>query len=547
MTDTTVSGDAPDRPRQEVDIRQARSVAWACVLRRHAHLRADVVAVRSEDRSLTYRELDARVDRAAAALAARGVRSGDRVAILSGNRPEFLEALGATNRLGAIAVPINFRLVGPEVAFHLSDSGARTLVVDAERAAVGADARRELMAAGRPNLPMLVVADPGRTWEPQGADEEDWEMALADAGPWVPDASTAEGWGAEAPALLMYTSGTTGRPKGAVLTHLNLFAQTMTQVRTAHLLTDTDVTMVTSPLFHIAGIGAAAPALLLGNRLVLAPGGTFDPVRLLDVMESERVTHMFLVPTLWQALCETPGVRDRDLALVSISWGASPALPSTLRAMAETFPGVQVTAAFGQTEMSPVTCSLAGEDAITKLGSVGRPVALVDARVVDEEMRDVARGEVGEIVYRAPTLMAGYWNRPDATADALTGGWFHSGDLVRVDEDDFITVVDRKKDMIISGGENISSVEVEQAIDSHPKVRDVAVVAAPHPTWVETPVAVVTPLDPADPPTEEEIIAWAKAHLASYKKPSAVEIVDMLPRNAAGKVLKTELRKKYWP
>jgi fatty-acyl-CoA synthase len=546
MTDTTVNEGAPDQAHHDLAILEAQSVAWPCMLRRHAHLRADVVAVRSEDRSLTYRELDARIDRAAAALAARGVRRGDRVAILSGNRPEYLEALGATNRAGAIAVPVNFRLVGPEVAYHLSDSGAALLVVDAERAGVAADARRELAAAGRGPLPTLVVADQGRIWE-AGGEEEDYEAALASAGAWAPDASTAEGWRAEAPALIMYTSGTTGRPKGAVLTHLNLFAQAMTQVRAAHLLRDTDVTLVTSPLFHIAGIGAATPALLLGNRLVLAPGGAFDPVKLLDVMESEAVTHMFLVPTLWQAVCETPGVDRRNLKLVSISWGASPALPSTLRAMAETFPGVQITASFGQTEMSPVTCSLAGEDAIRKLGSVGRPVALVDARVVDEGMRDVARGEVGEIVYRAPTLMAGYWNRPDATADALAGGWFHSGDLVQVDEDDFISVVDRKKDMIISGGENIYSVEVEQAIDSHPKVRDVAVVAAPHPTWVETPVAIVTPLDPADPPTEEEIIAWAKDHLASYKKPTAVEIIDVLPRNATGKVLKTELRKKYWP
>jgi fatty-acyl-CoA synthase len=270
-------------------------------------------------------------------------------------------------------------------------------------------------------LPTLVVGGADDGSEDPG--EEGWEEALA-AAPALPepDDATIEGWRAESPALLMYTSGTTGRPKGAVLTHLNMFTQTMTQVRAAHLLSDGDVSLITSPLFHIAGLGALTPALLLGNRVVVAPSGAFDPVALLDLMESEAVTHMFLVPTLWQTLCETPGVRDRTLSLVSISWGASPALPSTLRAMAETFPGVQITAAFGQTEMSPVTCSLAGEDAIRKLGSVGQPVALVDARVVDEQMRDVARGQVGEIVYRAPSLMTGYWNRPEATAEALSGG-----------------------------------------------------------------------------------------------------------------------------
>jgi fatty-acyl-CoA synthase len=420
MTDTMTSDEARRR-RQEVDLHQARSVAWACVLRRHAHLRPDVAAVRGGGRSLTYAELDARVDRAAAALASRGVRGGDRVAILCGNRPEFVEALGATNRLGAIAVPINFRLVGPEITYHLVDSGSSLLVVDAERATVARDARREMLAAGGNALPTLVVGGADDGSEDPG--EEGWEEALA-AAPALPepDDATIEGWRAESPALLMYTSGTTGRPKGAVLTHLNMFTQTMTQVRAAHLLSDGDVSLITSPLFHIAGLGALTPALLLGNRVVVAPSGAFDPVALLDLMESEAVTHMFLVPTLWQTLCETPGVRDRTLSLVSISWGASPALPSTLRAMAETFPGVQITAAFGQTEMSPVTCSLAGEDAIRKLGSVGQPVALVDARVVDEQMRDVARGQVGEIVYRAPSLMTGYWNRPEATAEALSGG-----------------------------------------------------------------------------------------------------------------------------
>jgi acyl-CoA synthetase (AMP-forming)/AMP-acid ligase II len=216
-----------------------------------------------------------------------------------------------------------------------------------------------------------------------------------------------------------------------------------------------------------------------------------------------------------------------------------------MEAMARSFPDVPFTAVFGQTEMSPVTCVLDGEDATRKFGSVGLPVPAVDIRVVDEEMRDVENGQVGEIVYRGPSMMACYWNNPEATAEAMRGGWFHSGDLVRRDAEGFVFVVDRKKDMIISGGENIYSTEIEDVIDTHPKVREVAVIGVPHPRWVETPLAVIVPSDPDDPPTEDEVETWCRARLASYKKPGAIRIVDALPRNVSGKVLKTDLRRRF--
>lgn len=505
----------------------AASVSWALLLRRHAHLLPDKAAIRFEGRTVTFAQLDARLDAVAAAFAARGVGAGDRVAILSGNRPEILEAIGGAVRLGAIAVPVNFRLVGPEIAFLLSDSGAALLIVDPERL----DAARAAIATLDRPPPTLVL---GTSYEEA--------VAGADPGNVRPTEATLEAWRAEAPALIMYTSGTTGRPKGAVLTHLNLFVQTFTQVRTANLVNESDVTLCASPIFHIAGIGSTIPSLLLGNTVVLVGSVAFDPGAILDLMEAEGVTSMFLVPTQWQALCELSDVAQRRLRLGTMSWGASPAPPSTLRAMAATFPNVDNVAVFGQTEMSPVTASLDGDVALDKLGSVGRPVATVDIRVVDETMQDVAPGEVGEVVYRGPTTMAGYWRNPEATAEAMAGGWFHSGDLVRADEGGYLTVVDRTKDMIISGGENIYSSEVEAAIDGHPKVREVAVVGAPHPRWVETPVAVVAPTDPADPPSESEVLDWVSTRLASYKKPTSVLVVDVLPRNASGKVRKTELR-----
>ena len=213
--------------------------------------------------------------------------------------------------------------------------------------------------------------------------------------------------------------------------------------------------------------------------------------------------------------------------------------------MADTFPGVPNFNAFGQTEMSSVTCVLRGEDAVRKMGSVGTPVGNVEVRIVDSEMRDVGTDEVGEIVYRGPTVLQRYWNRPEATAEAFEGGWFHSGDLVRRDEEGYIYVVDRKKDMIISGGENIYCAEVEAVIDAHPEVLEVALIGIPDPKWVETPRAIIVPRNPARPPAAADIIDWCRERLASYKKPTSVVIIDQLPRNASGKVLKTQLRTDF--
>jgi fatty-acyl-CoA synthase len=274
--------------------------------------------------------------------------------------------------------------------------------------------------------------------------------------------------------------------------------------------------------------------------------GAFDPDELLDVLEAERVTGIFLVPAQWQAVCAAQKSRPRHLRLRVLSWGAAPASDTLLRQMAETFPGTQILAAFGQTEMSPVTCMLLGEDAMRKLGSVGKVIPTVAARVVDEDMNDVPVGQVGEIVYRAPTLMAGYWNNPQATADAFAGGWFHSGDLVRQDEEGYVWVVDRKKDMIISGGENIYCAEVENALAAHPAIAEVAVIGRLDDKWGEVPVAVVAlaAADRADLDLDE-LHAFLTDRLARYKHPKALEVVDALPRNPAGKVLKTKLRARF--
>jgi fatty-acyl-CoA synthase len=527
--------------RDQLEMLAANAIAWTSFVRRHAHVQPTEIAVRSDGGSITYRELDTRFDQIAGAFSRLGVTVGGRVGILMANRTDYIEALGGIMRLGAIAVPLNFRLVAAEVAHLLHDSGASLLVVDQERAAIA----QEAVAVAGGDTPVVVVGDQVLSGSESGSVYGWTDMVAAAPSPPPLSAATVAAWEPAAPAALMYTSGTTGRPKGAVLTHLNLLMSTMAFMRTTRSLGNGGTSLCAAPIFHIAGLAKVVPALTLGQTVVLPSSRTFDPAAILDLLESERVTDMFLVPTQWQAMCDLPDIAERSLHLRAVTWGASPALPSTMDAMARSFPDVPFTAVFGQTEMSPVTCVLDGEDATRKFGSVGLPVPAVDIRVVDEEMCDVENGQVGEIVYRGPSMMARYWNNPEATAEATRGGWFHSGDLVRRDDEGFVFVVDRKKDMIISGGENIYSTEIEDVIDAHPKVREVAVIGVPHPRWVETPLAVIVPTDADDPPTAEDIEAWCRKRLASYKKPSAVRIIDALPRNVSGKVLKTELRVRF--
>jgi fatty-acyl-CoA synthase/long-chain acyl-CoA synthetase len=503
-------------------------------LARHARRTPDAPALRMEGGGgRSYAEWDERVTRLARALQRRGVGPGDRVAVLALNGLEVLEAFVATTRLGAIGVPVNFRLVADEVAYVLAHSGATALVVDAPLAGLAAKAREQA-----PELGVALVVGGGTA----GPGSEPYEDALAAAGTEPVGTDVDEG----EPAFIMYTSGTTGRPKGAVLTHRNLLMHAFSQIATLGGDTTAQVVSPGAPLFHIAGLAGSLPPLLLGGVNVITRSGGFDPVATLDLIERERITSIFLVPAMWAAIVAVPGIAERDLSsLQRISWGAAPASTTLLRAMIDTFPQAEVTTAFGQTECSPVTCLLRGEDSVRKIGSVGTPMLDVEVRVVDELMRDVPRGEVGEIVYRSPMVMKEYWNDPAATAEAFAGGWFHSGDLVREDEDGYFYVVDRKKDMIISGGENIYCAEVEDVLAAHPKVAEVALIGVPDSRYGEAPLAVVAPRDADDPPTPEELSAWCREKLARYKNPREYSVVAALPRNPSGKVLKTTLRQEH--
>ncbi|NMM87394.1 long-chain fatty acid--CoA ligase [Rhodococcus sp. SRB_17] len=517
------------------ELKRARGQHWVNYTARHALHRGDRAALKFGERVTSWAELQEHVVALSDAMARRGIGAGDRVALVMGNRPELIEILIAANRLGAIAVPLNTRLTEPEATYILDDSGAVMLFVDESNAALG----RAAASASDHDVQVVLVAESGSLV----ADTDlTYAVMNSEKGQAAPVVDISE----NDPALIMYTSGTTGRPKGAVLTHRSFGAQSVIVMSVFGFEMGEEVNLCAAPLFHIAAIATVAPAIMVGATIVVLPTGAFDAAKVLDLIERDGVTSTFLVPTQWQAICEEQVQNPRDLASLRVGgWGGAPATDALLRRMGEVLPGATSLALFGQTEMAAVTCVLDGKDARRKLGSVGKPASTVWARVVDAEMNDVSPGEVGEIVYRGPGMMLEYWNNPSATAQAFDGGWFHSGDLVRVDDEGFIYVIDRLKDMIISGGENIYCAEVENVLANHPAIADVTVIGRVHEHWGETPVAVVVLSENGSEFTIDELRSAAAADLAGYKLPRALEIVDILPRNASGKVDKNALRIRF--
>jgi fatty-acyl-CoA synthase len=498
------------------DLDRSRRLTVPEMVTRSARRDPDAPALAFEGERRSFGELEERSNRLAAALISRGVEPDDHVAMLQYNGIEFVEAFLGIQKTGACAVPVNFRLSREEVDYVFSDCGATIAIADPE-----------LAPSAPEDVETLVI----------GAS---YEEAIAAAEPERP----AHDVQSEDLAFLMYTSGTTGRPKGAMLSHQNLVVNTTNWLYEVGATTD-DVWLSGLPLFHIGGLNGVLPFLFLGALAVIEPSGGFDPAVSIGRLASYDVSMCFFVPTQWQEICSHPDVAKVDSdRLRKALWGASQAPLPTLELLAETFPKVEIVNAFGQTEMSSNTCFLKGADAIRKMGSVGHPALGVEVRIIDEEGADVPQGEVGEIVYRGPTVMQGYHGKPEATEEAFAGGWFHSGDLVREDSDGFIYVVDRLKDMLISGGENVYPAEVERALIDHAGVAEVSVIGVPHPRWVETPLAVVVRADGVEV-DEDELIALCRERLAGYKKPSAVVFVDELPRNAAGKVLKRQLRDRF--
>ncbi|WP_409181202.1 acyl-CoA synthetase [Amycolatopsis sp. VS8301801F10] len=468
-----------------------------------------LVAAETGER-ITYADLESRVARRAAGLRELGVRKGDRVALLGLNSTGYLETLFAVAWLGAITLPINFRLTAAEIEYLLDDARPVVVVHDGTFAALAREASGGRTLVDNSELPREDRVEP----EPTGPDEV---------------------------AVLMYTSGTTGRPKGAMLTHGNLEANAINVLTSGEGILPSDRTLTVAPLFHIGGLALfTLPLLYAGGTVVVA--GKFDPQETLALLQREKITVHFMVPAMWAAMTQVPDFDSYDLSrLRYLLCGGAPC-PLPVIEFYES-KGLTFVEGFGMTELSPAALVLESAFVRSHAGSVGRPFLHVEARIVDERDDDVPAGTVGELVLRGPNVFAGYWGLPEASAEALRGGWFHSGDLARADADGFVTLVDRKKDMIISGGENVYPIEVEQVLHRHPDIADVAVIGAPDPQWGETVVAVVVPAN--DSLDGDTVIAYCRERIAAFKCPRRVEMVDELPRNATGKLLKRELRARY--
>ncbi|HZJ27026.1 MAG TPA: class I adenylate-forming enzyme family protein [Acidimicrobiia bacterium] len=510
--------------------------------------RADEEFLIQGERRLSYGDHNTLVRRVAAGFVARGVEPGDRVAILSANTIEWVVAFWACAAVGATAVPLNAWWKADEIEFGLADSGAKILCCDAKRGAVV-----ESIVDGLDELTDVIVVG----LDARAGKLSPWDDLLAAEDPGdLPDVPVAE----DDLFAILYTSGTTGRPKGATLTHRqaianvqNIFCASVlnTMLGTPSLETERKLAptaLLIVPLFHVTGcLSTMMLTYTQGARLVLMPPGRFDADEVMATIERERVTSFGGVPTIMWRIVESPSFEQYDLSsVVRASYGGAPAAPELVTRIHERFPSVRRTlaTAYGLTETASVATSHAGDDYGAHPGSVGRPVPTVELRLADPTGREVPVGENGEVWLRGPTIMRrGYWNRPEATAEAIAAdAWLRTGDIGRLDDDGYLYIVDRAKDMIIRAGENIYCVEVEQILFEHPDVFDAAVVGVPHLELGEEVKAVVH-LREGSTAGRDEIRAWCATRLADFKVPEHVETrEEPLPRNPAGKVLKNLLR-----
>lgn len=487
------------------------------MLRRSAARHPDRTALLFADRTWTYAELDDAVSRAARALLDLGLERGDRVATYGRNSDAYLLAYLGCARAGLVHVPVNYALTGDELSYLVVDSGSKALLFDPSL-------RPAVDAAGLAVETLLALRD-----------ADDSLLGRASRGP-VPavDEEVAD----TDLVQLLYTSGTTSKPKGAMMTHRALVHEYLSAI-VALDLAESDEPLHPMPLYHSAGMHVfLLPYLAVGatNHLMEAP----DIPEILRLVEERQLRSVFLAPTVWVPLSQHADFASRDLtSLRKAFYGASIMPQPVLLRLQEALPELGFWNCFGQSEIGPLATVLRPEEHVERAESCGRAVLFVEIRVVDETGSDVPAGQSGEVVYRSPQLCEGYWGKPEETAEAFRDGWFHSGDLVRVDEQGYLTVVDRIKDVINTGGVLVASREVEDALYTHPAVAEVAVIGTPDDRWIEAVTAVVVAKAPV---TADELIAHAKQSLAGFKVPKNIHLVDDLPRNQSGKLLKRVLR-----
>lgn len=497
-----------------------RSSTVSDILRRSAARVPNRTALRFAEREWTYRELDAAVTRAAAHLLSLGLRHGDRVAAYGKNSDAYLIGFLACARAGLVHVPVNFNLTGDELGYLVEQSGSSVALVDP-------GLRGNVDALGLALKHVLPLRD---------AEGSLLEVACESTAPSL-DVEVAD----TDLAQLLYTSGTTSRPKGAMMTHRALVHEYVSCLVDLDL-TEHDAPLHVMPLYHSAQLHVfLMPWLAVGatNTLLEVP----DPNEILRRLSADRHGAFFAAPTLWVALANHPEFGEHDLsALRKAYYGASIMPGPVLERLREAMPELGFYNCFGQSEIAPLATVLRPEEHQQRPDSAGRPVLFVELRVVDPDGNDVAPGEQGEVVYRSPQLCEGYWDKPQETEEAFRYGWFHSGDLVRIDEEGYLYVVDRIKDVINTGGVLVASREVEDALYTHPAVGEVAVIGLPDEKWIEAITAVVVPKGEVG---EDELLGHVRGKLSSFKLPKAVRFVEDLPRNASGKILKRELRDRF--
>ena len=511
-------------------------LALSAVARRAAQINPNAVALDHEGRSRTWGEFPDRIARLAAGLRELGIADGERAAILSLNSDRYFEFYFATAWAGGVFVPVNTRLAGPEVVHWLTDSGAKVLCVDATFLPLVQSVRDEL-----PDLETIVFLGDDA---PEGTLA--WD-ALAEHDP-VADA----GRGGDDLAGLFYTGGTTGRSKGLMLSHQNLVVNAL-QIAPILGIAANDRILHTAPMFHIADWVICMGSTMAGSCNWFLPA--FDPVQVMETLAAQRIQKLLMVPTMINMVVNHPALAEHDLsALERILYGASPMPEAVIAKSLEVLPHVELVQAYGQTEAAPCVTLLRPEYHTVdpdspfagKLKSAGQAIPGIEVAVLDENDEPVPVGEVGEVCCRGPNVMLGYRNLPEQTAATLKNGWLHTGDGGRFDEDGFLFIVDRVKDMIVSGGENVYSAEVENALSSHPDVAQCAVIGVPDEKWGERVHAIIVP-KPDTAPTEEALIEHCRAMIAGFKCPRSVTLRDEpLPLSGAGKILKTELRKPFW-
>ncbi len=498
----------------------------------NARKHADKAAFVFKNRSYTFGQVNRRINSLLNALTDLGVQKGDRVGILAYNCPQYFEVFGLA-KAGRVCVPLNFRSVGRELAYLINSSGINTLILESDFVDVVNSIRHELDAVR--NLICLDAEVEGMT---------NYEELITSS----PSSEPVDGVAVEDPAALYYTSGTTGYPKGATHTHKSLMAEI--GIHRGRFGSD-DIVLCVMPFFHVGGSAAHLfPAYAYGATSVIH--NTFNETEVLDAIERQKITYVGLVPAMIIRLLEHPDLDRYDLSsLRTIMYVGAPMPLDALRRGLERFGEVFIQL-FGQTETLNVSVmekeehTLEGsEKELRRLGSAGRPLGTGEVRIVDDQGHDVPLGEAGEILAHSDRMMTGYWRKPQETAETIRDGWLHTGDVGRMDEDGYIYLVDRKKDMIISGGENIYSREVEEVLYTHPVVLEAAVVRVPDEKWGESVKAVVVLKDGAET-SEEEITDFCKEHLAGYKKPRSVEFRESLPKTGSGKIKKGEIREEYW-